>query len=144
MKIVIINGPNLNLLGERDSTQYGRLNLDDINLKIEEEFPETDFFFFQSNIEGEIINKIQMSTTVFDGMIINPGGYAHTSVAIRDALETCSIPKIEVHLSNIASREEFRHNMITASVCNGYIAGLKELSYISAVFALKKIINEKP
>ena len=144
MKIVIINGPNLNLLGERDSTQYGRLNLDDINLKIEEEFPETDLFFFQSNIEGEIINKIQMSTTVFDGMIINPGGYAHTSVAIRDALETCSIPKIEVHLSNIASREEFRHNMITASVCNGYIAGLKELSYISAVFALKKIINEKP
>lgn len=144
MKIVIINGPNLNLLGERDSTQYGRLNLDDINLKIEEEFPETDFFFFQSNIEGEIIDKIQMSTTVFDGMIINPGGYAHTSVAIRDALETCSIPKIEVHLSNVASREEFRHNMITASVCNGYIAGLKELSYISAVFALKKIINEKP
>lgn len=144
MKIVIINGPNLNLLGERDSTQYGRLNLDDINLKIEEEFPETDFFFFQSNIEGEIIDKIQMSTTVFDGMIINPGGYAHTSVAIRDALETCSIPKIEVHLSNVASREEFRHNMITASVCNGYIAGLKELSYISAVFALMKIINEKP
>lgn len=143
MKICIINGPNLNLLTKRSEENYGSISLEELNQKIRNEFPEVNFHFFQSNIEGEIIEQIQKCSKEYDGLIINPGGYSHTSVAIRDALEICTIPKIEVHLSNVAARESFRHNMITASVCNGYIAGLKEFSYIGGIFTLFRIIKTK-
>ena len=141
MKILIINGPNLNLLGARDASQYGKLSLKDIEEKIEAEFNEDEFEFFQSNIEGEIISKIQSAPDQFEGIILNPGGYTHTSVAIRDALEICSIPKIEVHLSNIADREEFRKNLITSSACNGHISGFKHYSYFAGIYLIKKIVN---
>jgi 3-dehydroquinate dehydratase II len=142
MKICIINGPNINNLGKRDPGIYGKLTLDDINKKIKTEFPNDQFEFFQSNLEGEIINRIQSVQNKFDGLIINPGGYAHTSVAIKDALSELKIPKIEVHLSNLSSREEYRQKMLTASSCNGYISGFKERGYYAAVFLLKKIIEE--
>jgi 3-dehydroquinate dehydratase-2 len=140
MKILVINGPNLNLLGKRDKDHYGSLTLESIEKLLNDEFPEIEFEFFQSNAEGEIINKIQAAEGVFKGLIINPGGYAHTSVAIKDALEECKIPKIEVHLSHLANRDDFRQTLITARSCNGYISGFKENSYCAAVYLLKKLI----
>lgn len=143
MKILVINGPNLNLLGKRDKKNYGSLTLNEINCLIKKEFPKNMFTFFQSNLEGEIINHLQEAEKEFDGIIINPGGYAHTSVAIRDALAECSLPKIEVHLSNLSSRENFRNIMLTTAACDGYITGFKENSYIAAVYLLNKIINKR-
>ncbi|MGD8779933.1 MAG: type II 3-dehydroquinate dehydratase [Ignavibacteria bacterium] len=143
MKILVINGPNLNLLGKRDKSHYGELTLNDIEILIKNEFKEDKFEFFQSNLEGEIINQIQNADKYFEGIILNPGGYSHTSVAIRDALEQCKLPKIEVHLSNIASREDFRKNSITAPKTDGYLSGFHELSYIGGVFLLKRIYNER-
>ncbi len=140
MKILIINGPNLNLLGERDETQYGNVTLSEIHDKLTEEFPGIDFEFFQSNLEGEIIEKIQNArNSGFVGLVINPGGYSHTSVAIRDALELVDLPKIEVHLSNLAKREEFRRNSLTATACTGYISGFKEFGYLAAVYLIRKL-----
>ena len=143
MKIIIINGPNLNLLGKRDKKLYGALTLNKINFFIEKEFPKDNFTFFQSNIEGEIVTQIQNAFKKYDGIIINPGGYAHTSIAIRDALADSALPKIEVHLSNLSSRENFRQILLTGSVCEGYISGFKENSYTAAVYLLHKIINKK-
>lgn len=143
MKILIVNGPNLNLLGKRSENEYGNFTLEDLNNKILNEFNEIEFSFYQSNLEGELIEKIQTASNIYDGLIINPGGYSHTSVAIRDALETCTIPKIEVHLSNISNREEFRKNSITAAKCNGYLSGFKDLSYFGAIYLLRKIIPSK-
>ncbi|HPN38632.1 MAG TPA: type II 3-dehydroquinate dehydratase [Melioribacteraceae bacterium] len=137
MKILIINGPNLNLLGKRDSTQYGSLTLKDIENLVKKEYKNDIIEFFQSNIEGEIIEQIQKSINYFDGLIINAGGYSHTSVSIRDALDIIKIPKIEVHLSNLANREQFRQTLITAPVCNGYISGFREKGYLAAVYLLK-------
>ncbi len=142
MKIAIINGPNLNLLGKRDKDHYGGLTLEEIKGMLSSEFVDIDFDFFQSNTEGSIINKLQ-TLSGFDGLIINPGGYAHTSVAVRDALVELDIPKIEVHLSNLAAREEFRQTLLTASVCDGYISGFKEKSYSAAVYLLKSKIEDK-
>jgi 3-dehydroquinate dehydratase-2 len=130
------------MLGSRDVEKYGSLTLKDIGDKIESEFPTHSFEFFQSNIEGELISKIQTTVDNFDGIIINPGGYAHTSVAIRDALADCSLPKIEVHLSHLANREGFRQVLLTASSCDGYVSGFKENSYLSGVYLLEKIINK--
>jgi len=141
MKIAIINGPNLNKLGERDKSKYGAFSLNELNNLISDEFPTIEFTFYQSNLEGEIVELIQNSNTNFDGIIINPGGYSHTSIAIRDALELLNIPKIEVHLSNISSRENFRNFSLTASMTNGYISGFKELSYLAAVYLLIKLIK---
>jgi len=141
MRILVINGPNLNLLGARDSKSYGILTLAELESEIIDEFPNDEFEFFQSNLEGEIINKLQ-NLDGFDGLIINPGGYAHTSVAIRDSLEIVQIPKIEVHLSNLAKRDEFRHNMITAAKTDGYVSGFKEFSYFSAIYLIHKMIGE--
>ncbi|MFA3781914.1 type II 3-dehydroquinate dehydratase [Melioribacteraceae bacterium 4301-Me] len=141
MKILVINGPNLNLLDKRNPDIYGKINLEKIETEVRKEFPDIEFEFIQSNSEGDIINSIQQSEKKFDGLIINPGGYAHTSVAIRDALEICNLPKIEVHLSNLSSREDFRQKLLTASKCNGYISGFQANSYLAAVFLLKKIIN---
>lgn len=139
MRILILNGPNLNLLEKREADKYGKLNLMEIQNIIEAEFTEDKFSFFQSNYEGELIEKIQLAENDFDALIINPGGYAHSSVAIRDALEIAEIIKIEVHLSNLSSRESFRQNLITASVCDGYISGFQEKSYLAAVYLAKKI-----
>ncbi len=141
MKIIVLNGPNLNMLGKRDPNYYGKLTLENICSKLESEFPDVEFEFFQSNIEGELVNKIQVVNEDFDGLLINPGGYAHTSVAIRDALDLVKIPKIEVHLSNISKRENFRQTLITASVCDGYISGFQELSYMAGVYLLIKILK---
>jgi len=139
MKILVLNGPNLNLLEKRSADNYGSKSLKDIEVVVLKEFSNHKFEFFQSNQEGELIDKIQSVHRSFDGLIINPGGYSHTSVAIKDALEICSIPKIEVHISNLASREDFRHNMLTASSCDGYISGFREHSYLGAVFLLEKL-----
>jgi len=144
MKFLVVNGPNLNLLGARDKAHYGSLSLKKIETLLKREFKEIKFDFFQSNIEGEIINKIQSAQNSFDGIIINPGGYAHTSVAIRDALADSKIPKIEVHLSHLANRENFRQTLITASACEGYISGFKENSYLAASYLLLKIIRKNP
>jgi 3-dehydroquinate dehydratase-2 len=140
MKILVLNGPNLNLLEKRSVEYYGSKSLKEIEDIVINEFNNHQFEFFQSNHEGELIDKIQVAHKSFDGLIINPGGYSHTSVAIKDALEICSIPKIEVHISNLASREDFRYNMLTASSCDGYISGFRENSYLGAVFLLEKII----
>ena len=140
MKVLILNGPNLNLLDQRPDTHYGSLSLGKIESAISKEFPNHQFEFFQSNHEGELVDKIQAAPKLFSGLIINPGGYSHTSVAIKDALEICSIPKVEVHISNLASRETFRHIMLTASSCDGYISGFREKSYLAAIYLLEKIL----
>ncbi|MBN2571793.1 MAG: 3-dehydroquinate dehydratase [Ignavibacteriales bacterium] len=139
MKFLIINGPNLNLLDRRDENQYGAVSLDYIEKKIRENYKSDYFEFFQSNLEGEIIQQIQNAEKYFDCIIINPGGYAHTSVAIRDTLELSKTLKIEVHLSNLSNRENFRQNLITASVCYGYISGFKEYSYLAAIYLAKNL-----
>ncbi|KUG25690.1 3-dehydroquinate dehydratase ii [hydrocarbon metagenome] len=138
MKILVLNGPNLNMLGKREVDQYGTFNLIDIENELKKEFNFT-FEFFQSNHEGELIDKIQSAPNYFDGLVINPGGYSHTSVAIRDALSICKIPKVEVHISNLARREDFRQRLLTASVCDGYISGFKIKSYIAAVYLISKL-----
>jgi len=142
LKILILNGPNINLLGKRDKDQYGDFSLDNLEKQIATKFPQHKFTFYQSNVEGELINQIQSSENKFSALIINPGGYAHSSVAIRDALAESGLPKIEVHLSHLANREEFRQNLITATGCDGYISGFKEKSYFAAVYLLE-LQNQK-
>ena len=142
MNILVLNGPNLNLLDKRSKDQYGEISITEIEATLKKEFNAHQFEFFQSNHEGELIEKIQSASKSFDGLIINPCGYSHTSVSIRDALEICTIPKIEVHLSNLAFRESFRHTMLTASKCDGYISGFREKSYLAAVYLLEKIIRK--
>ena len=140
-KILIINGPNLNLLGEREQSQYGKNTLNDIEnqcVKLSEEFNDK-IEFFQSNIEGEIVNKIQQVRNEFNGVIINAAGFTHTSVSIRDALEILKIPIIEVHISNIYKREEFRRKSLLSGVVTGGIFGLGTECYILAIKALQSV-----
>jgi len=139
MKVLVLNGPNLNKLGERDKGQYGYLTLSDIEEKIRTEYSNDSFVFHQSNLEGELVTLIQDSSE-FDGIIINPGGYTHTSIAIKDALELVKIPKIEVHLSNLSGREDYRQKQITTISCNGYISGFREHGYLGAVYLLKQLL----
>lgn len=136
MKILIINGPNLNLLGTREPEIYGALTLKQIEQKVNEYAQKLNIEteFFQSNVEGEIINKIQEKG--FDGIVINPAGYSHTSVSIRDAISAVKIPAVEVHLSNIYSREEFRHTSLIAPVCMGQISGFGADVYTLGLQAL--------
>ena len=141
MKIIVINGPNLNMLSRRDETKYSSLNLEQIIELLKQEFPTIEFSSFQSNLEGELVSIIQSAGENYDGIIINPGGYSHTSIAIMDALEICKIPKIEVHLSHLANREEYRQNLLTAKNTNGYISGFKENSYLAAAYILTKLIK---
>jgi 3-dehydroquinate dehydratase-2 len=143
LRIFILNGPNLNLLGKRDNKHYGELTLDKLEEILKKEFPKHQLTFFQSNIEGEIIDQIQISGKEFDALIINPGGYAHSSVAIRDALAEVSVPKIEVHLSHLAKREGYRQKLITATGCDGYISGFKEYSYFAAIYLIEKNYYKK-
>ena len=142
-KILIINGPNLNLLGEREQSQYGQSTLDDIKNKCVElsEQLNNKIEFFQSNIEGEIVNKIQEARNNYDGLIINAAGFTHTSVSIRDALSILKIPIIEVHISNIYKREEFRHKSLISDVVTGGIFGLGAECYILAINGMQRIIK---
>ena len=143
MRILVINGPNINLLGIRKPSNYGILTLEEIIKIIEVEYKEINFEFFQSNFEGELIETIQNTQKKFDALIINPGGYAHTSVALKDALEECKIIKIEVHLSHLAKREDYRQTLLTAVACDGYISGFKENSYLAAVYLAQKLHKQK-
>jgi 3-dehydroquinate dehydratase-2 len=142
VKILVLNGPNLNLISKRNKNQYGEKNLEQIEFLLRKEFPKIDFKFYQSNIEGNLIDWIQKADNKFDALIINPGAYSHTSVAIHDALELCQIPKIEVHLSHLATREDFRQNLITARKTNGYISGFSENSYLAAAYLIQKILKK--
>ena len=139
MKIMVINGPNLNMLGVREKEVYGTKDFKEVIKYVKEEGEKRnlDITFFQSNIEGEIINAIQRAYFEnFDGIIINPGAYTHYSYAIHDAIKGVSIRTVEVHLSNIHSREEFRKTSVTAPACIGQISGFGELGYVLAMEAL--------
>ena len=140
-KILVINGPNLNLLGTREPEIYGRLTLNDIEtqLKNKAEQLKVEIECFQSNCEGEIVNKIGLAKNKFDAIIINPAAYTHTSVAIRDAISAVDIATIEVHISNIYSREEFRHKSFISPVCIGQISGLGIDGYLLALEYFSKI-----
>ena len=139
MKILIINGPNLNMLGIREPEKYGDETLADINEKIKKYCDDNnmDVEFYQSNIEGEIINKIHSARGNFDGIILNAGAFTHYSYAIRDAIPIAEMPVVEVHLTNVHAREEFRHTSVIAPVCNGQICGFGSNSYLVAVRALE-------
>ncbi|MBN2746481.1 MAG: type II 3-dehydroquinate dehydratase [Bacteroidales bacterium] len=129
MKIIIINGPNLNLLGQRQPEIYGYESFEDYLVRLRTMFGDIQLTYFQSNIEGEIINKIHDWSKNCDGIILNAGGYSHTSVAIHDAIKAISTPVVEVHLSNIFAREEFRHHSLTGAACIGSISGFGLKSY---------------
>jgi len=144
IKIQIINGPNLNLLGKREPSIYGNLTLEQIKQEVEKHAAKKNILinFYQSNIEGEIVNKIQEISEQMDGLIINAAAFTHTSVAILDALNTLSMPKIEIHISNIFAREEFRHKSMISKSVNGIICGFGLNSYILAVDAIEKILKK--
>ena len=141
-KILILNGPNLNLLGNRENELYGNESLKDIELQCNNKCKSTDLNcdFIQSNNEGELISLIQSVEQKYDGLIINPAAFTHTSVAILDSLRSVSKPKIEIHLSNIYNREEYRKKSITAEAVNGLICGFGAISYILAIEAISKLI----
>ena len=141
-KIIIINGPNLNLLGNREKSIYGDASLKDIEEKSKVKCKELnlELFFCQSNNEGELINFIHSAESDYDGLIINPAAFTHTSLALLDALRAISKPKIEIHLSNIYNREDYRKKSITSEGVNGLICGFGSLSYILAIEAINKII----
>ena len=138
MKILIINGPNINMLGKREPEIYGALTLDDINKRLTEfasmVADDIELEFFQSNIEGEIVSKIQ--STDAQGLLINPAGYTHTSIAIPDAIKAVSIPAVEIHLTNVQAREDFRKISYISPVCIGTVAGFGEDSYKMALLGL--------
>lgn len=145
MKILVINGPNLNMLGIREPEIYGSFTLEDIEKELISYAAELDsnisLEFFQSNFEGEIVDKIQSALNCFDGIIINPAAYTHTSVAISDAVAAVGIKTVEVHLSNIYSREEFRHNSYIAPKCMGQVAGFSKTGYKMALFGLYEALK---
>ncbi len=133
MKILLINGPNLNLLGLREPTVYGSRTFEEYIQKLRVDFPETVLDYFQSNVEGELINKIQECGFSYDGIILNAGGYTHTSVALRDAISAVTTPVAEVHISNTLAREDFRHTSMIGPVCRGCIMGFGLESYRLAI-----------
>ncbi len=143
MKILFLNGPNLNLLGTREPDKYGSQTLEDIENFVRSESKQYDIEidFYQSNIEGEIVDKIQQAKGVYDGIVLNPAAYTHTSVAIRDALLAVRIPTVEIHLSNIHTREEFRKTSLTAPACIGQITGFGANSYKLGLIAIKDYLK---
>ena len=144
-KIIIINGPNLNLLGEREQSQYGSITFDKLksNCLIKAKELDIALEFLQSNIEGEIVTLIQEAKNKFDGMIINAAGFTHTSVAIRDALNIFKKPIIELHISNIYKREEFRQKSLISDIANGGIFGLGDEGYILAIIAMQNLLKNE-
>jgi len=137
-KILIINGPNINMLGMRNKEVYESISLEHINEEINKKAVElgVEVSFFQSNVEGELVTKIQQSIGSYSGIIINPGAYSHYSIALRDAVEDAALPCIEVHVSNIYAREEFRHKSVVAAVCKGQISGFGYKGYILALIGV--------
>lgn len=144
MKILVLHGPNLNLLGTREPEIYGSMTLGDLNTKLIEFGKEfgAELKCFQSNHEGALIEALQDAHTWADGVVFNPGGYTHTSVALRDAITAIRIPVIEVHLSNVYAREEFRHTSMISAVCKGKIVGLGWRSYTLGLRALAEMLEE--
>ena len=144
-KIIILNGPNLNLLGEREKDQYGKMTLKDIENECKEYAEKNNILlsFFQTNIEGELVNQIQDSRKSQDGLIINAGGYTHTSVAIHDALKILKIPIIELHISNVYNREEFRHKSLISKIASGIICGFGAYGYLMSLQAIIKILKNE-
>ena len=143
MNILIINGPNLNLLGEREQSQYGSITFKELKKSCEEKSKELklNMNFVQSNIEGEIVTIIQEARNKYDGIIINAAGFTHTSVAIRDAMTIYKNPSIELHISNIYKRENFRHKSMLSDVVTGIICGLGSHGYILAIKAMHNFLN---
>ena len=144
-KIIIINGPNLNLLGEREQSQYGSVTFNELKVNCLKKTNEIgiDLEFIQSNVEGELVNIIQDSRKKYDGMVINAAGFTHTSVAIRDALDLFKKPIIELHISNIYKREEFRHKSLISDIVTGGIFGLGTEGYILAIISMQKILQNE-
>ena len=142
-RIIIINGPNINLLGEREKSQYGKLTFEELKNKCLSRSSDlkVEIEFYQSNLEGEIVTKIQESRNKFDGIIINAAGFTHTSVSIRDALEIVKKPKIELHISNIYKREVFRQKSLISDVVNGIICGFGVNGYILAINAMHELLE---
>lgn len=138
MKIIIINGPNLNLLGKREPDIYGNQSFEDFFKSLQEKYPNLELFYYQSNIEGELINKIQETGFSFDGIILNAAAYTHTSVGIGDAVKAIQTPVIEVHISNTFAREEFRHHSYISPNAAGIIVGFGMKSYELALLSLLK------
>lgn len=139
MKIQIINGPNLNLLGIREPGVYGNMGFEDYLKELKEKYPAIEISYYQSNVEGELINKLHETGFTYDGIIINAGGYTHTSVALADAIASIQTPVVEVHVSNIYAREEYRHVSLTGKNCKGVLTGFGMDGYRLAVEGLIKI-----
>lgn len=140
MKIQIINGPNLNLLGKRETSIYGSQSFETFFEKLKERFPSVEIFYYQSNVEGEIINKLHEVGFTFDGIILNAGAYTHTSVAIHDAIGGITVPVVEVHISNVHAREDYRHKSLITSKCVGMLTGFGMEGY---AMALTFLINKE-
>ena len=145
MKILVLNGPNLNLLGTREPGVYGELTLVQImeRLAAQAKAKSVGIDWYQSNQEGELVDRIGASRGRYDGIILNPAAYTHTSVALRDALQAVALPCVEVHLSNVQAREGFRHTSLTAAACIGQIAGFGPMSYVLALEALIEYLGRK-
>jgi len=144
VKVVVIQGPNLNMLGVREQNNYGNMKLEQIHQNMEAFAKQSnlEIEFFQSNLEGEIVDRIQECLGDANGIIINPAALTHSSISIRDAIAAVALPTIEVHLSNIHAREEFRRNSMTAGVCAGVVAGFGPFGYHMALIAIMQILNE--
>ena len=143
MRILLINGANLNMLGQREPDKYGTLTLKDIETSVISKGHElgADVDVWQSNHEGEIVDKLQSSVGLYDGILINAGGYTHTSVVIRDAIAAINIPTVEIHMTNIHSREDFRHTSLLSGVCIAQVVGFKEQSYILGLEGLVSLLS---
>ena len=133
MKIQIINGPNLNLLGKRETSIYGSMSFEEFLEALKKQFPDVDLHYYQSNVEGDIVNKLQEVGFSFDGIVLNAGAYTHTSVAIHDAIASINTPVVEVHISNVYAREEFRHKSLITSKCAGMMTGFGLEGYALAI-----------
>lgn len=133
MKIMIINGPNLNLLGKREPDIYGNRSFDEFLQMLRHDFTQTEIDYYQSNVEGELINKLQEVGFSYDGIVLNAGAYTHTSIALLDCIRSLTTPVVEVHISNVHAREEFRHKSMISSACKGVIAGFGLNSYKLAI-----------
>jgi 3-dehydroquinate dehydratase II len=146
MRILFLNGPNLNLLGQREPEHYGRTTLADIEAKVRERAAKlgAQIDFRQSNLEGELVSWIQQAKGQFDAIVLNAAAYTHTSIALRDAIAAVAVPTIEIHLSNVHAREEFRHKSLIAPVCCGQILGFGANSYVLGVEAAVNVIAKGP